>query len=473
MCYQTIIHKEAFAMNSVSQISENEQREIKGTLKSFFTEYHLSGLLKMCRAEKQKGHSAFQIFKYLLCLVFCDRSMYMQIMTGRYEEEFSKNAVYRFLASAKTNWERLVCTLAERIVNGSIRHLTSEDRKDAFVIDDTMFTRTGGKKTELCSKVFDHVTMKMKRGYRLLTLGWTDGNTFLPIFGRLLASSTDKNIIGTRKATDGRSLAGKRRDQAVTKAPDVMIEMLKAAMKAGHRAKYVLFDTWFSTPKSILRIKRECGLHTIAMVKKSPKVFYQFEGKNMTLKQIYDMSKKHRGRAKCLLSVTVNLLDNKKVTIPAKIVYYRNRNKKKDWIAFLTTDTSLTDEEIVQIYGKRWEIEVFFKACKSMLHLSSECHCLSYDALTAHVSLVFIRYMFLSLQQRRNTDDRTISELFLLMVDELADIAFADALQIVVDIMLQTMQEHFGLSDDQLADFVQDFYDRLPISYQHVLRLAV
>ena len=467
-----IITKEAFAMASIAQISENEQREIKGTLKKFFTEYHLSGLLKMCRAEKQKGHSAFAIFQYLLCLVFGDRSMYMQIVTGRYEEEFSKNAVYRFLASARTNWERLVCILSERIINGAIRKLTSENRQDAFVIDDTMFTRTGGKKTELCSKVFDHVTMKMKRGYRLLTLGWTDGNTFLPIYGRLLASSTDKNIIGTRKETDSRSLAGKRRNQAVTKAPDVMIEMLKSAMKAGHRAKYVLFDTWFSTPKSILRIYRECKLHTSAMVKKSPKVFSEFEGKYMTLKEIYDVSKKKRGRAKCLLSVTVNLMENKKAVLPVKIVYFRNRNKRKDWVAFLSTNTSLSDEEIARIYGKRWEIEVFFKACKSMLHLSSECHCLSYDALTAHVSLVFIRYMFLSLQQRCNADDRTISELFLLMVDEMEDIALGEALQIIVDIMLQTMQEQFGLTDDQLAEFVSKFYDRLPISYQHALRYA-
>jgi len=457
-------------MTSIAQINENEQREIRGSLKKFFVEYHLSGLLKMCRAEKQKGHSAFQIFRYLLYLVFCDRSMYMQIVTGRYEEGFSKNAVYRFLASVKTNWERLTCRLSERIINGTIRKLTSEDRQDAFVIDDTMFTRTGRKKTELCSKVFDHVTMKMKRGYRLLTLGWTDGNTFLPIFGRLLASSTDKNIIGTRKEMDSRLLAGKRRNQAVTKAPDVMIEMLKSAMKAGHRAKYVLFDTWFSTPKSILRIYRECKLHTIAMVKKSPKVFYEFEGKYMTLKQIYDVSKKRRGRAKCLLSVTVNVLDNKNAALPVKIVYFRNRNKKKDWVAFLSTDTSLSDEEIARIYGKRWEIEVFFKACKSMLHLSSECHCLSYDALTAHVSLVFIRYMFLSLQQRCNTDDRTISELFLLMVDEMEDIALCEALLIIVEIMLQTMQEQIGLTDDQLTEFVSKFYERLPVSYQHVLR---
>ena len=62
-------------MTSITQISENEQREIEGTLKKFFTDYRVRELLKACRAEKQKGHSAFQIFRYLLCLVFCDRSI--------------------------------------------------------------------------------------------------------------------------------------------------------------------------------------------------------------------------------------------------------------------------------------------------------------------------------------------------------------------------------------------------------------
>ncbi len=94
-------------MASIAQISRNEQGEIEGTLKKFFTDYKISSLLKACRAEKQKGHSAFEIFRYLLCLVFCDRSMYMQIMTGRYTEAFGKNTVYRFLNSVKTNWERI------------------------------------------------------------------------------------------------------------------------------------------------------------------------------------------------------------------------------------------------------------------------------------------------------------------------------------------------------------------------------
>ena len=458
-------------MTSIAQISQNEQREIEGTLKKFFADYGIRSLLKACRAEKQKGHSAFEIFRYLLCLVFCDRSMYMQIMTGRYTEAFGKNTVYRFLNSVKTNWERMTCMLSARIINGSIRKLTSEDRKDVFIFDDSLFQRIGGRKTELCSRVFDHVTMKYRHGFRMLTLGWSDGNSFFPILGRLLGSSKASNMIGVVKQFDQRSLAAKRRKQALSKATDVMLDMLKAAIKAGHSAKYVLFDTWFSNPKDIIRIHNECGMNTIAMIKKSSKVFYEFEGKRMNVKQIFGMCKKRRGRSKYLLSVSVNLSLKNGESLPAKIVCVRNRNNRKDWIAFICTDTDLSEEEILRIYGKRWDIEVFFKTCKSLLNLGSECHSLSYDALTAHMSLVFIRYMLLSLQQRNSSDERTISELFLLMIDELADITFGHALQLIVDIMLQMLQERFGLSEDQLDQFVADFVGRLPVSYQRALQL--
>ena len=458
-------------MTSIAQINENEQREIEGTLRKFFIDYRVRDLLKGCRAEKQKGHSAFQIFRYLLCLVFCDRSMYMQIITGRYSEAFGKNTVYRFLNSARTNWERLTCALSARIINGSIRKLTGKDRQDVFIIDDSLFKRTGGKKTELCSRVFDHVSMKYKRGFRLLTLAWSDGNSLFPILGRLLGSSKAHNMVGVMKSLDQRSLAARRRKQALSKATDVMLDMLKTAIKTGHNAKYVLFDTWFANPKDIIRIHNECGLNTIAMIKKSSKVFYEFDGKRMNIKQIYGMCKKRRGRSKYLLSVKVNISLKNGESLPAKIVCVRNRNKKKDWIAFICTDTNLSEEEILRIYGKRWDIEVFFKTCKSMLNLGSECHSLSYDALTAHVSLVFIRYMLLSLQQRNSADDRTISELFLLMIDELEDITFGHALQLIVDIMLQMVQERCGLSDDQLTEFMNEFIDRLPNSFQHALRL--
>ena len=465
--------EEAFAMTSIAQSGEKDQREIKATLKKFFADYGIARLLRSCRGEKQKGFSAFEIFRYLLCLVFSDRSMYMQIVTKQYSEAFGKNTVYRFLSAAKTNWERFLLMLSERIINRTIRPLTGEERKDVFIFDDTLFSRTGGKKTELCSKVFDHVSMKYRRVYRLLTLGWSDGNSFIPVAHRLLASSNAENAVGPRKQADNRSLAGKRRQQAVRKAPDVMLEMLKAALRAGHQAKYVLFDTWFASPKTILRIKLECGMDTIAMIKKTSKVFYELDGKRMNIKQIFAASKKRRGCSKYLLSVDVALSVGDGNTIPARIVCVRNRNNRKDWIAVISTDTVLVPEEILRIYGKRWDIEVFFKACKSILHLGSECHCLSYDALNAHVSLVFIRYMLLSLQKRCNDDERTIGELFFMMVDELADMTFAHAMQLIFNAMLQTIRQHFALSDDQLLAFTQDFFNRLPASYRHFLQPPV
>ena len=55
---------------------------------------------------------------------------------------------------------------------------------------------------------------------------------------------------------------------AGTKATEVMVELLRTAMKAGHKAKYVLMDSWFANPRQIVDI-RPLGCHVIAMVKRS------------------------------------------------------------------------------------------------------------------------------------------------------------------------------------------------------------
>lgn len=82
--------------------------------------------------------------------------------------------------------------------------------------------------------------------------------------------------------------------------------------------------------------------------------------------------------------------------IPAQIVCIRNKSKKKEWLVLLCTDTFLSEEEIICIRGKRWEIEAFFKFYKSYLRLVKECRGTSGDALNAHRAIVFTRYMILS-----------------------------------------------------------------------------
>lgn len=292
-----------------------------------------------------------------------------------------------------------------------------------------------------------------------MTLGWTDGNTFLPVNSCLLASSKEKNLIGPVDQCDGRSLAAKRRKLAQTKGTEVMIELLKTAQNAGHHADYVLFDTWFSSPAQLIAVKK-LGLDSIAMLKKSSHIYYEYEGKQLSIKKIFGICKKRRGRSKYLLSV--NVMVGKDEKIPAKIVCVRNKKNKKDWIAFICTNPKLSEEEIIRIYGKRWQIEVFFKTCKSYLQLISECHSLSYDALTAHVAIVFTRYLMISMEQRRSKDDRTLGEIFYFFTDELADITFGESFQIIITAMIESISAIFQPTEEQLAMFIEMFVGQLP-----------
>ena len=42
--------------------------------------------------------------------------------------------------------------------------------------------------------------------------------------------------------------------------------------------------------------------------------------------------------------------------IPAKVVYVRNRNNRKEYLCIISTDTELYENEIIRIYGKRLDI---------------------------------------------------------------------------------------------------------------------
>ncbi len=452
-------------MSSIPHHVENGN-EISNSVTNFMKEFQIGQLLFKCNAGKVKGIPVIEVFQYLFCLIFSDRSMYMQRKTGVFDGSFCKNTVYRFLNDPRINWLRFTTLLSTRIINVFMKPLTDEKRKDVFIIDDSLFDRSRSKKTELLAKVFDHCSMKYKNGYRMLTLGWSDGNSFVPINHCLMSAADDKNLLCKAADFDGRSLAGKRRRQSRRKATEVMIDLLKAARSSGISAKYVLFDSWFSSPKTITVLKTDCELDTIAMVKKSSKIKYGYQDGKYNIKEIYKQCKKRRGRSKYLLSVDVTVGNE---AIPAKIVCVRNKSKKKDWLAIISTDTTLSEEEIIRIYGKRWDIEVFFKTCKSCLHLVKECRSLSYDALTAHVSIVFARYMMLAVTQRCNTDDKTICELFFCLMDELDDITFSQSMRIIIDALMDTVMEYFHITEQQLEEFTASFIQRLPKYMQKAL----
>ena len=118
-------------------------------------------------------------------------------------------------------------------------------------------------------------------------------------------------------------------------------------------------------------------------------------------------------------------------------------------------DHHLDENEIIRIYGKRWDIDVFFKVCKSYLNLSKECNSLSYDAMTAHTAVVFTRYMMLSLESRESNDNRSLRELFLYFSDEMSDITWIQAFQMLLQMFRTMLLDNTELSDEKINEIQQ------------------
>ena len=379
---------------SITQATQND-KQISQSIKRFFTRFHISSALKASGAYKKKGIPVTEIFQHLFLLIFSNRSMYMSLITGRNTPTFAKDTVYRFMKMVLVNWIRFTTLLSSRIIKDAIIPLDSRNRANVLIIDDSMFERNRSKKVELLAKVYDHAKHAYRFGFRMLTLGWSDGSTFLPVNSILLSTENEKDRI----------------NEAV----------------------------------------KEIGYDVIGMVKKTPKMFFRYNGGDMTLVSIYNKNKKRRGRSRYLLSVMVDVVKDGEI-IPAKVVYVRKRNKHKEYLCLISTDINLDENEIIRIYGKRWDIEVFFKVCKSYLNLSRECNSLSYDAMTAHTAVVFTRYMMLSLESRESNDNRSLGVIFLYFSDEMSDITWIQAFQMLLQMFRSLLTENTELSDEKISE---------------------
>ncbi|AEF16259.1 transposase IS4 family protein [Thermoanaerobacterium xylanolyticum LX-11] len=446
-------------MNSITQNYQIDNK-VSTSIKSFFKKYRISAALRLSNAYKSKGIPVISIFEYLFCMIFTNRSMYMNMLMGTNQVGFKKDTVYRFLNSIHINWIRFTTWLSAQIINETITGLTSDKRVNVLIVDDSLFERSSSKKVELLAKVYDHAKKTYKYGFRLLTLGWSDGNTFIPVNGCLLSTENQKNRINEAIPVDKRSAGYLRRNLSQTKATAVALELIKTAKKAMIPASYVLFDTWFCSPSSLIAIK-EIGYDVIAMAKKTSKMHYLYNGIMQPLTEIYKQNRKRRGRSRYLLSVEVSIEKDGK-SIPARIVFVRNRNNRKDYLALITTDINLNEDEIIRIYGKRWDIEVFFKVCKSYLKLSKECNSLSYDAMTAHTAIVFTRYMMLALENRRSSDLRTMGEIFYYIQDEMSDITLIQAFHLLMQVFIDTITDKLSLSSEQLDQLLDAFMAAIP-----------
>jgi hypothetical protein len=387
---------------------------------------------------------------------------------------FGKDVIYRFLDRSQVRWEEFIPNLAAAVIP-EVARLTSEDRRSAWVIDDSPYYRDRSKKVELLSRFRDHSkNNRLYKGFEFLALGWSDGCTFIPTDFRVVANSDDSKLVqGSFMKEDNRTLATKRRKQARAGKPELVLNMLERAQNIHPETKYVLIDSWFSAPKALLDINA-LGYDVVARLKNHENYRYLYNGECHSISKIFKMNKKRRGKSRYLLSVPVEIRHSEyDETVPATIVFVRNKNNRKEWIAILSTDTSLSEDEIIALYGKRWDIEPFFKFCKSTLRLTKEFQVRSFDAIVAHAAIVLARYIFVALESRESKDGRSIGEIGLHLYEELEDISFQLAFELLISVIESYLSEHLSLAKDKIESMVCFLMDFLPCYIKERLKFSL
>jgi len=433
---------------------------------NFIKRFQVMDALNASKINKVKGYSLALLVQFLLGLAFTCKNLYRYLEQVKNERPFSKNLIYRFFDNPNANWQLFLLKLGSSIINDYMNPLTDTDRTNVLIFDDSLYSRNRSKKVELLARVYDHVEHKYVKGFRMLTAGWSDGASFVPLAFSLLSSTNSDNRLYEQGPTVPLESPGfARRQEAVLSTTEMVIKLLDQVLEHTQNFSYVLFDSWFSWPTVIKEIKAR-QVDVICMLKDMKHISYGYGEQQYRLSELYTVLDKTKTKSGIIGSTLVDYYG-----IPARVIFVQNRNGKREWLALLSTDTTISDEEIIRIYGMRWDIEVYFKTCKSLLGLAKEFQVRNYDAMVAHTTMVCVRYMILSVENRDNKDDRSCGGIFYDLCAETATISFAKSFLLLLTLFVNTLKEKLMLTDDVINDLFDEFLKSVPGSMKNSLFL--
>lgn len=202
------------------------------------------------------------------------------------------------------------------------------------------------------------------------------------------------------------------------------MEMVTRALNSGIYADYLLVDSWYSKPV-FLKEMNALGLKVVSRMANNNAI-WNFVGQDKTLEALYTRYKalKQEKRGKHGKKITFTyfsvMVEHKKAGW-VKIVFIKTQGKL---IPLVSTDRTISEEEIIQIYKRRWDIEQGYKELRAYFGFGKEENRI-YEALIARITLSFFTYNLVSYINRIHHEPKTIGGLFADLECELHTLAIA------------------------------------------------
>lgn len=257
------------------------------------------------------------------------------------EGEISHDKVTRFLSS-----EDFTSAKLWELTKPIVKEISSKD--GVIIIDDSIEEKPSTDENEIVNWHYDHSKGRSVKGINIISALYYSRGVRVPVVYDIVRK--------TKTVTDKKT--GKEKRVSEKTKNEQCLEMLKVCVKNNIKFKYVLNDVWYASSENMMYIKTELGKEFIMPIKTNRKIALskkdKLNGKYVTVSELE--LKEGVGYNIYLEAVSFPLLLIKQI--------FKNDDGSQGVLYLVSSELTLTYDDIVAIYQKRWKVEEYHKSLK-------------------------------------------------------------------------------------------------------------
>lgn len=267
-------------------------------------------------------------------------------MASMLEGSLSHDKITRFLSkmdfTSKDLW---------KLVKPTVREIETQPGLSYLILDDTVEAKPYTDENELICWHFDHTVGRSVKGVNQLSSLLYRAGVSVPVGMELVRKDqwiTDKKT-------------GKQKRVASVDKQVLFRRMVSSACQNLSKVDYVLTDCWFASAENMRHIKEKHKTDFIMPLKANRKASRwgtTVVGNNGKEKRI-DELQLQEGQV-----VEIRLEQAGFPLLLTKAVYH-NKDGSQGVLYLVSSDLSMSGEQIKDVYGNRWKVEEMYKSVKS------------------------------------------------------------------------------------------------------------
>jgi len=392
---------------------------------------NIKSILKSANfVKKREGVNPYLVVLHFVYMLVMNKKI--STFMNQSNDSLKKDTYYRLLQNSSYNWRKLLSLTTLKILK-LLHKVQDTSSVKVLIIDDTVEGKTGKYVEGSRDSLYSNKEKRNIRGINVVSLNYSDGySNFMLDFTIAMGNYARIKFEEFTQEVDVRTTAYKRRLEIMDGKSKIAIDMVKRALKSGVYADYLLVDSWYSKP-IFLKEMNNLGLKVISRIANNNKI-WNFTAKEKTLNAIYEkfknIKKEKAGTyGKKIKFKYFSVVVEHKNAGKIKIVFIKTKEKL---IPIASTDLEINDEEIIDIYKRRWDIEQGYKELREHFGFGKEENRI-YEALIARITLSFFAYNIVSYINRMSNEPKTIGGLFKDLECELHTLSIA--MQAFIEIM--------------------------------------